>query len=73
MERLHMFKVTNYTARSFAVYDEGMTAVQTVEIKMFNNTQAIERTITDEQVWRYDPELKTWLLHSGLPDPTMRK
>jgi hypothetical protein len=73
MERLHMFKVTNYTARSFAVYDEGMTAVQTVEIKMFNSTQAVERTITDEQVWRYDPELKTWLLHSGLPDPTRRK
>jgi hypothetical protein len=73
MERLHMFKVTNYTQRSFALYDEGMTAVQTVEIKMFNSTQAIERTITDEQVWRYDPELKTWLLYSGLPDPTRRK
>ena len=73
MERLHMFKVTNYTQRSFAVYDEGMSAMQTVEIKMFNSTQAVERTIIDEQVWRYDPELKTWLLHSGLPDPTKRK
>ena len=73
MERLQMFKVTNYTQRSFAVYDEGMSAVQTVEIKMFNNTQAIERTIIDEQIWRYDPELKTWLLYSGLPDPTKRK
>jgi len=72
MERLRMFKVTNYIQRSFAMYDEGMTAVQTVEIKMFNNTQAIERTITDEQVWRYDPELKIWLLFSGLPDPTKR-
>jgi hypothetical protein len=40
---------------------------------MFNSTQAVERTITDEQIWRYDPELKTWLLHSGLPDPTRRK
>ena len=72
MERLNMFKVTAYNLRSFAVFDEGMTAVQTVEIKMFNNTHAIERTITDEQVWRYDPELKNWLLHSGLPDPTKR-
>ncbi len=73
MERLQMFKVTSYTIRAFSVYDEGMTAVQTVDIKMYNSAQAIERTITDEQVWRYDPELKHWLLHSGLPDPTKRK
>jgi hypothetical protein len=73
MERLQMFKVTNYTVRSFAMYDEGMTAVQTVDIKMYNSTQAIERTISDEQVWRYDPELKVWLLYSGLPDPTKRR
>jgi hypothetical protein len=50
-----------------------MTAIQTVDIKMFNTTQAVERTITDEQVWRYDPELKHWLLYSGLPDPTKRR
>ena len=73
MERLQMFKVTSYTPRAFAVTDGGMTAIQTVDIKMYNNTQAVERTITDEQVWRYDPELKHWLLYSGLPDPTKRR
>jgi len=73
MERLQMFKVTSYTQRAFAMYDGGMTAIQTVEIKMYNTTQAVERTITDEQVWRYDPELKHWLLYSGLPDPTKRR
>ncbi len=73
MERLQMFKVTSYTLRAFAVTDGGMTAIQTVDIKMYNNTQAVERTITDEQVWRYDPALKHWLLYSGLPDPTKRR
>jgi hypothetical protein len=72
MDRLRLFKVTTYTIRSTGVYDEGMTARQVVEIKMFNNTKGVERTIIDEQEWRYDEERKRWLLHSGLPDPTNR-
>jgi len=72
MDRLRLFKVTSYTLRSAGVYDEGMTAQQVVEIKMFNHTKGVERTIIDEQEWRYDEERKRWLLHSGLPDPTKR-
>ena len=72
MDRLRLFKVTSYTLRSAGVYDEGMTAQQVVEIKMFNTTKGVERTIIDEQEWRYDEERKRWLLHSGLPDPTNR-
>ena len=72
MDRLRLFRVTSYTLRSAGVYDEGMTAQQVVEIKMFNNTKGVERTIIDEQEWRYDEERKRWLLHSGLPDPTNR-
>jgi len=49
-----------------------MSATQVVEIKMFNSHQGLERTIIDEQEWRYDEERKRWLLHSGLPDPTNR-
>ena len=67
-----LFKVTSYTIRSTGIYDEGMTARQVVEIKMFNTHQAVERVILDEQEWRYDEESKRWLLHSGLPDPTKR-
>jgi hypothetical protein len=72
MDRLRLFRVTAYTVRSTGVYDEGMTARQTVEIKMFNAHQAVERTIVDQQEWRYHPDIKRWLLHSGLPDPTQR-
>jgi hypothetical protein len=39
---------------------------------MFNKTQGVERTIIDEQEWRYNEEVKRWLLHSSLPDPTKR-
>lgn len=72
MDRLRLFRVTAYTVRSTGVYDEGMTARQTVEIKMFNTHQGVERTIIDEQEWRYNEVTKRWQLHSGLPDPTKR-
>ena len=72
MDRLRLFKVTAYTLRSTGIFDDGMTARQVVEIRMFNNQQAVERTIIDEQEWRYDEERKRWMLHSGLPDPTKR-
>lgn len=72
MDRLRLFRVTAYTIRSTGIYDEGMTARQVVEIKLFNRKQGIERTIIDEQEWRYHEERKRWMLHSGLPDPTQR-
>ena len=72
MDRLRLFKVTAYTVRSTGIFDEGMTARQTVEIKMYNKTRGLERTIVDEQEWRYNEEIKRWMLHSGLPDPTKR-
>jgi len=72
MDRLRLFRVTAYTIRSTGIYDEGMTARQVVEIRMFNANQAVERTIIDEQEWRYHENVKRWLLHSGLPDPTRR-
>ena len=73
MDRLRLFRVTAYNIRSTGVYDEGMTARQVVEIRMFNTRQGVERSIIDEQEWRYDEESKRWRLHSGLPDPTRRQ
>jgi len=70
LDRLRLFTVTQYTVRSAIQADDGKGLVQIVEIKMFNKNQARERTITDEQYWRYDDEFKRWQLHSGLPDPT---
>ena len=70
LDRLRLFRVTQYTVRSALQVDEGKGLMQVVEIKMFNKNQARERTITDEQYWKYDEELQRWQLHSGLPDPT---
>ena len=70
IDRLRLFRVTAYEIRSAVPFDEGLGFRQTVEIRMFNRNQAIERTIRDVQEWKYDASLERWFLHSGLPDVT---
>lgn len=70
MDRLRLFRVTQYTVRSAIPFDEGMALRQAVEIRLFNRNQAVERSLIDQQEWRYDAERERWFLHSGLPDVT---
>jgi hypothetical protein len=70
LDRLRLFRVTQYMVRSSAPIDEGNGLIQVVEIRMFNKNQARERSIIDEQYWKYNEETERWKLHSGLPDPT---
>ena len=72
MERLRLFKVTNYTIRSAAPLGEGDQFTQMVEIRMFNRNQAVEKVILDQQLWKYDEETENWWLHSGLPNVLQR-
>ena len=72
LDRLRLFRVTQYVVRSAAPINEGKGLIQVVEIRMFNKNQARERTIIDEQYWKYNEETERWKLHSGLPDPTQR-
>ena len=68
MDRLRLFRVTQYLVRSAIPFDEGMRFRQVVEIKLFNRNRAVERVLIDQQEWRYDVERERWFLHSGLPD-----
>ena len=72
LDRLRLFKVTQYIVRSSAPIEVGMSIVQSVEVRMFNKNQAKERTIVDEQLWKYNEISERWQLHSGLPDPTQK-
>ena len=72
LDRLRLFRVTQYNVRSSAPVDEGKGHIQVVEIRMFNKNQARERSIIDEQHWKYNELTERWQLHSGLPDPTQR-
>jgi hypothetical protein len=70
LDRLRLFRVTNYEIRSATPVDGGLGFRQTVEIRMFNKNHAVERGVRDVQEWRYDATLERWFLHSGLPDVT---
>jgi hypothetical protein len=72
IDRLRLFRVTQYVVRSSAPIDGGNGLVQIVEIRMYNKNQARERTIIDEQHWKVNEETGRWQLHSGLPDPTQK-
>ena len=73
MDRLRLFRVTQYILRSSTPVDDGMGMLQTVELHIFNKNQARERTIIDEQYWKYNAEIENWKMHSGLPDPTQSR
>ena len=73
LDRLRLFRVTQYVVRSSTPVDEGNGMVQVVEIRMFNKNQARERTIINEQYWKYNAEIENWKMHSGLPDPTQSR
>jgi len=72
LDRLRLFRVTQYIVRSATPTNEGNGLIQVVEIRMFNQNQARERSIIDEQYWKYNEETQRWKLHSGLPDPTQK-
>jgi len=46
--------------------------LQQVEIRVINKHTQVERTLIDQQRWRFDRDSKTWWLVSGLPDIATR-
>ena len=72
MDRLRLFRVTQYIPRQVAVAADGLGLQQVVEIRLYNQREAVERSVFDRQTWKYDTETERWLLHTGLPDVTQR-
>jgi hypothetical protein len=40
---------------------------QTVDIHFYDESTGIERSLTDNQTWRYDKDRDHWFLETGLP------
>jgi hypothetical protein len=71
IERLHQFRVTEYRVRQVVAEPDGLALERRVRIRLYHVHSARERVVDHREVWRYDGELKGWLLHSGLPDPRL--
>ena len=71
-ERYRQFQVSGYEVKSASEPAEGEYE-QVVEIRVVNRHTQVEKSITDRQRWRWDPEAKRWWLASGLPDLDERR
>ena len=63
-------RVTNYEVVQPALVTDATQkeAAQVVAIDYLHEDRQVVKTITDRQVWRYDPKLASWWLASGLPE-----
>jgi len=67
VEQLNQFKVTAYEPRTMTVVEEDVRVRQVVKISYFKKDDMVIKTMADDQLWEYDPELHTWHLTTGLP------
>jgi hypothetical protein len=67
IEHLNKFKVTAYEIRTLTVVEEDVRVRQVVKISYFKNDDLVVKSMADDQLWEYDPELHTWQLLTGLP------
>jgi len=66
-EALDGLRITGYDVVQPPVMQDDDTASQIVVIDyLFEDAQVVRR-LTDRQVWRWDDQLKSWWLDSGLP------
>lgn len=71
-------QLARYRQVRVSEYDDGPGPVpvgdfevrQTAQISLINVHTQSERSIVDQQTWRYDENAKRWWLISGLPDIT---
>lgn len=69
IDRLHQFRVTEYRVRQVLASTDGEALERTVRLRLYHVHSAQERVIDYREIWRWDSEMRAWLLHSGLPDP----
>ena len=68
LSRFKQLRIGDYDDGQGPIADGENKVRQVVSIGVINIHTQEERTITDHQSWRYDPQAKHWWLTSGLPD-----
>ena len=67
IEHPNKYKVTAYELRILTVVDADVRIRQVVKISYFKKDDLVVKSMADDQLWEYDPELHTWRLLTGLP------
>lgn len=71
IERLHQFRVSQYTVRQVLSDPDGGVD-RLVQLRLYNKHTAREKVVEYVESWRWDDQRGRWMLHSGLPDVTGR-
>jgi len=64
---LRKVRVSDYEVLGRRTDPDGLGVRQTVEIRYYRTDELVERSIRDEQYWRYDTDRMKWFLETGLP------
>ena len=64
---LRNIKVTSYDVINRTVSEDHAEVRLTVEIVYYNGRSMKLATIIDNQVWKYDPAIKSWYITTPLP------
>jgi sensor c-di-GMP phosphodiesterase-like protein len=67
IDDLKDIKVTSYSVKKVTVSEDQAEVRQIVEIGYYRVDQVTLKTMRDQQVWIYNPNVKRWYLRSGLP------
>ena len=64
---LEEVRVTDVDAGPWQVTSDAMHITQSVTFKYYRTDTLVEKSLTADQVWRYDPDAHNWFLESGFP------
>jgi hypothetical protein len=67
-ERYKQIRVVGYEVKHQSLNPDAMSLDQSVEIRVINVHNQVERVFMDHQHWTYDEMTERWWLASGLPD-----
>jgi hypothetical protein len=65
---IKLVRVTDYKVKQTAASKDENQVVRIVEVSYYRSDQMVVNTITERELWVWDPEKTQWNLKSGLPD-----
>jgi hypothetical protein len=61
------FRVTAYEPRLITVLEKDARIRQVVKISYFRKDNLVVKSVSDDQLWEFDPEKSSWLITTGFP------
>lgn len=66
-DKYNAIKVVRYKTTKIEPSDDKLEIRQEVEIQYYRQSHPVVKIVQDDQLWRYRPLKKMWLLQTGLP------